>query len=144
MTNRSKNIGTKFETDTVNWLRANGFPHARREVLHGSLDQGDVWAADGLIVECKGGAAAENASDEQLRKWCAETAVEKRNAKADGAFLVVKRRGHGVGKMGGMKVVQNDGGMLTTFRLDEYVAFLHAFGYTATGFVTPFAETGNQ
>jgi hypothetical protein len=35
-------------------------------------------------------------------------------------------------------VVQNDAGMLTKFRLDEYVTFLKARGYTANGFATDF------
>ena len=135
MTNRSKNIGTSAETHVVRYLQANGFPHADRRALKGSLDVGDILVCKGLIVEVKAGAAAENASDGQLRLWCAETSREKRNAKADTAFLVVKRKGHGIAKIGGWYVVQDDGGMLTKFRLDEYTQFLKVFGYTATGFV---------
>jgi len=47
----------------------------------------------------------------------------------------VKRAGHGVGKIGGWHVVQNDAGMLTKFRLDEYVNFLKVLGYESDGFV---------
>ena len=137
MTNRSKNIGTAAETHVVRYLQANGFPHADRRALKGSLDVGDILVCPGLIVEVKAGVAAENASDGQLRLWCAETAREKVNARAETAFLVVKRAGHGVGKIGGWHVVQNDGGMLTKFRLDEYVTFLKALGYAADGFVKP-------
>lgn len=135
MTNRSKNIGTKFETWVVNYLRANGFEKAKREVLHGGKDQGDVHAAEGLVFECKGGIQAETASDEQLRRWCVETEVERENAGAKVGVLVVKRAGHGVTKMGGMWVIQNDGGMLVRFRLDEYVSFIQAVGWTADGYV---------
>ena len=135
MVNKSKNIGTSAETHVVRYLQANGFPHAERRALKGSLDVGDILVCPGLIVEVKAGAAAESASDGQLRLWCAETSREKRNAKADTAFLVVKRAGHGVGKIGGWQVVQNDAGMLTKFRLDEYVEFLKVLGYTANGFV---------
>jgi len=135
MVNKSKNIGTSAETHVVRYLQANGFPNADRRALKGSLDVGDILVCPGLIVEVKAGAAAENASDGQLRLWCAETSREKRNAKADTAFLVVKRKGHGIAKIGGWYVVQDDGGMLTKFRLDEYTQFLKVFGYTATGFV---------
>jgi len=135
--NRSKSIGTSAETHVVRYLQANGFPHADRRALKGSLDVGDILVCPGLIVEVKAGAAAENASDGQLRLWCAETAREKVNAKAETAFLVVKRKGHGAAKVGSWWVVQNDGGMLTRFLLSEYVEFLKALGYTANGFVQP-------
>ena len=134
MVNRSKNIGTSAETHVVRYLQANGFPHADRRALKGSLDVGDILVCKGLIVEVKAGAAAENASDGQLRLWCAETAREKVNAKAETAFLVVKRSGHGVGKIGGWYVVQQDGGMLTKFRLDEYTNFLKVLGFGPNGF----------
>lgn len=137
MVNKSKNIGTSAETHVVRYLQANGFPHADRRALKGSLDVGDILVCPRLIVEVKAGAAAENASDGQLRLWCAETTREKRNAKADTAFLVVKRKGHGVAKLGGWWVVQSDGGMLVRFRLDEYVVFLKVLGYTGNGFVQP-------
>jgi len=135
MVNKSKNIGTKFESQMVNFLRANGFEKAKREVLHGSIDEGDVFPCEGLMFECKAGAQAENASDEQLRKWCLETETERINARVKVGVLVVKRKAHGVTKMGGSWVVQNDAGMLTRFRLDEYLVFLKRLGYTANGFV---------
>ena len=132
--NRSKNIGTKFETWCVNYLKDHGFPKAVRKALAGSLDKGDVFVCEGLLLECKGGVAAERASDYQLKLWCEETETERINAKAQVGVLVVKRAGHGVTKMGGMWVIQNDGNMLVRFRLDEYCAFLHACGWTADGF----------
>ena len=135
MVNRSKAVGTSAETHVVRYLQANGFPNADRRAVKGSLDVGDILVCKGLIVEVKAGAAAENASDGQLRLWCAETKREQVNAGATTSFLVVKRKGHGVGKIGGWFVVQNDGGMLTKFRLDEYTEFLKVLGYTATGFV---------
>ena len=137
MTNRSKNIGTRVETQIVNYLHTAGFPKAKRRALAGALDEGDILVAEGLIIESKGGAAAENASDGQLRLWCAETVKEKTNAKADAAFLVVKRKGHGVAKVGGWWVVQDEGGMLVRFLLAEYVLFLQAVSWTADGFTQP-------
>jgi len=86
------------------------------------------------VFECKSGVAAERASDYQLKAWSLETETERINAKAQVGVLVVKRAGHGVTKMGGMWVIQNDGNMLVRFRLDEYVQFLHACGWSADGF----------
>ena len=137
MVNKSGNIGTWGETHAVNFLRFKGFHDADRRALKGALDQGDILVCKGLIVEVKAGHAAEDASDEQLRKWCVETAREKVNAKAETAFLVVKRKGHGAAKVGSWWVVQNDGGMLTRFLFSEYVDFLFTLGYTANGFVKP-------
>lgn len=142
MVNRSKNIGTSAETHVVRYLQANGFPNADRRALKGSLDVGDILVCPGLIVEVKAGAAAENASDGQLRLWCLETVREKANAKADSAFLVVKRAGHGVAKIGGWHVVQDDAHMLTKFRLDEYLIFLQALGFGSGGFTQPVLRTG--
>ena len=65
--------------------------------------------------------------------WCAETAREQQNAGAMRALLVVKRAGHGAAKVGGWHVVQNDGGMLVKFRLDEYMSFLMKLGFDKDG-----------
>jgi len=47
--------GTKLETASVNWLRAHGWPWARRLVKEGSRDKGDVSLGDGIpvTIECK-------------------------------------------------------------------------------------------
>lgn len=137
--NPSKNKGTAFETAVVNFLRANGFPKATRQPLKGSLDEGDIIVAEGMVVECKAGAAAENASDNQLRAWCAETVKEAKHADAVG-FLVVKRKGFGIAKADGWWVVQNQGKMLTRFLLGEYLEFLVAIGWTPDGYVEPHPE----
>ena len=122
MVNRSKNIGTAAETLVVRYLQEHGFPKAKRRALAGSLDEGDILVRDGLIVEVKAGVAAETASDAQLRLWCIETDNEILNAHADDGFLVVKRKGHGAGKIGGWWVVTNAGRvLLTRYRLDEFL-----------------------
>ena len=96
----SKRIGTPFESALVRYARANGFPWADRIPLSGALDRGDVALCPGLIAECKAGKAAENASDEQVRKWLLETERERVNANAAIGILVVKRRGIGAARMG--------------------------------------------
>ncbi len=83
---KSKAIGTKAETALRNYLLSVGYGplEAHRNVLTGSEDEGDVWVRDpeqGLIVfEVKGGAAAKNASHEQMKKWFNEAEVERDNA----------------------------------------------------------------
>jgi hypothetical protein len=124
MTNRSKNIGTAGETRVVKYLHLNGFPEAERRALAGQQDKGDILVAPGVIAEVKAGIAAETASDHQLRLWCEETEKERQHANAEHAFLVVKRKGHGATKIGGWYVVRNEFGMLSKWRLDEYVVFL--------------------
>lgn len=42
MTNKPKQKGTRAESDVRAWLRYNGFPNARRNVLEGVLDPGDI------------------------------------------------------------------------------------------------------
>ena len=47
---KNKARGTKHETNVVNYLRANGFPHAERRTLSGAKDRGDINAAAGLVI----------------------------------------------------------------------------------------------
>ena len=95
----SKSIGTPFESALVRYAKGNGFPWADRIPLSGALDRGDVALCPGLIVECKAGKAAENASDEQIKKWLKETERERVNANAAIGLLVTKRRGIGAARM---------------------------------------------
>lgn len=91
MVNRSKNIGTKAETATVRFAQEFGYPFADRQPLRGNKDQGDVLFCPGFIGEVKGGDAARYASDAQIQSWLVETTVERDNANADMAILVVAR-----------------------------------------------------
>ena len=101
MTNRPKQIGTWTETSIVLYLRANGFggademSAAQRITLHGSTDHGDVGVCPGVMIESKGGHAAENASDAQIAVWLDETELERIARGADVAALVTKRKGKG-------------------------------------------------
>lgn len=99
---KSKDIGTWTETQVKKHARANGFPHADRHVLSGKDDVGDIWLDPfgRLVVEVKGGEAAEKASDSQVRAWLVETERERVNAGAQYAFLVLKRPGKGAQQVG--------------------------------------------
>lgn len=104
--NRSKDIGTRFETATVRWLRRRlDDDRIERRALHGSRDMGDVFGlhahnSEG-ICECK---AVKTWGPALLREWEAQTGVERGNADADFAFLVVKRYGVGEKGFGAMPV----------------------------------------
>ena len=130
-------MAPRFETDTVNYLKAHGFEKARRVVQKGSLDEGDVFVCENMIVQCKGGHYAEDASDQQLRIWYGEMVQQCNNAGAEVGFLVVKRKGHGIVKAGSWWVIQASDRMLVRFLLGEYVEYLHGIGWTAEGYAAP-------
>jgi len=93
---RPKDIGTICESAVVKFLRENGFGGAERRALRGTLDCGDITGlGPGIVVEVKGGKAAEGASDGLINAWLAETETERNNADADIDVLVVKRKGKG-------------------------------------------------
>lgn len=100
MPRRSKDIGTEGETAVKRYANTNGFPLAVRRVLAGSADEGDLTLSPGAIAEVKWGKAAETAGPGLIADWMDETEVERRNAGADVAVLIVKRKGVGVDRVG--------------------------------------------
>jgi len=101
---RSKQIGTAAETAVVRYLESNGWS-ARRVVLHGAKDQGDIHVDTAglctVAVEVKAGRAAETASLEQVKLWWGETEREAVNAGPTARpLLVTKRAGRGVTRVG--------------------------------------------
>ena len=115
MTQRSKDIGTSGESAVVRFLRKNGFPHAERRALTGSLDQGDITGCLGLVWEVKAGNAARTASDAQILEWLKETEAERKNAGADHGFLVTVRAGVGPNNAGNWWVHTTTGTLLDLF-----------------------------
>lgn len=85
MANRSKQKGTRFESDVVFYLTACGHIVERR-ALAGTLDKGDIAGLPG-VIECK----AEKSID--LPGYMREVAAEKANAGAPWGVAVVKARG---------------------------------------------------
>ena len=75
---KSKQKGTAFETATVNYLLEHDAP-ARREVLHGARDIGDIGGVElagrPLVLECKNYARAN-----RMAQWLAEAVAERDNA----------------------------------------------------------------
>ncbi len=101
MSSANKRKGAKFETDVLKWLRENELM-AERLSKAGAKDEGDVVVITNLspyILELK------NRQKLDLPAFWEEAQVEAVNyAKARGigevppAFVIVKRRGLGVGK----------------------------------------------
>jgi hypothetical protein len=85
MVNRSKQLGTSWETEVVRYLAAHGHPLAERRAQAGAADKGDVSGIAGTVIECK------NVRKLDLAGWCDELAAERRNAGAKMGAVVVKR-----------------------------------------------------
>lgn len=97
---RQKDKGTRFETDTVRYLRGElADERPERTALHGSHDCGDIGHiyAHGFrgIAECK---CHERVTASLVERWRAQTVDERDNADADFGLLIVSVRNHGVGE----------------------------------------------
>jgi Holliday junction resolvase len=81
--------GTRFESEVVEFLRANGFPHVERRAMRGIRDTGDIAGLPGWVIEVK------NCKTLKLGEFVAEAEAE---AKQDGGArwaLIHKRRQKG-------------------------------------------------
>lgn len=96
---RARAKGTAAETAVVNYLRANGFPHAERRALAGSADRGDIAGIAGWAIEVKSGARLD------IPGWLRETAKEADNVTGYG-LLVVKPKGIGAANVGDWWAIQ--------------------------------------
>lgn len=100
MTNRSKNIGTEWESRNVKYAHSKGFLEAQRVALAGSLDRGDIRLCPSVVLECKA-----------TRAFALSTAVKEAdreavNAGARWGVACIKRPNYPVAK--GYIVMTND------------------------------------
>lgn len=91
MPNQSKAKGTRFESEVCKYLRdALNDERIERRALHGSNDMGDIYGvrAHGFtgILECK---AHKDVTPTLIERWRDQTVIERGNADADFALLVV-------------------------------------------------------
>lgn len=92
MTNKSKSIGTRFETQCARWLTERLGYQVERRALHGNRDVGDLaWLVGGGgargIVECK---AVKAVAASNVSEWRRQTVAERENAGARFAWLAIK------------------------------------------------------
>ncbi len=101
MTNKPKAIGTACESAVVGFLERPGVLalRPRRIALCGALDEGDIEyeapAGFMVVVQVKGGHAAEKASEELIEKWTLEAERQAAQTGTTASFLVTKRAGFG-------------------------------------------------
>ena len=97
---KPKDLGTKWETDVLHYVRAAlDDERPERRVLHGSKDMGDIAHvyAHGYegIIECK---RSQKLGAAIMAEFQRQTTDERENADADFALLVVKNFNHGTGE----------------------------------------------
>lgn len=112
--NRSGKKGWAGEAPVLAWFITKGFYRAYRMRTQGAADKGDIGGIDRVVVEVK------NHGKYDIPGWMRETAVEKANAEARTAALVVKPRGVGNTKVGEW---------WTILTLEDYTQLLIDAGY---------------
>lgn len=73
----SKEKGREWESDIVDYLIANGVPHAERRRLNGVNDRGDVAGIPSVVIEAK------HERSYALPSWLREATRERDNDHAD-------------------------------------------------------------
>lgn len=84
---KAKQKGTAAETAVVRYLQDNGFIHAERRALHGTLDKGDITGCGPIVFEVK------DHKTITLSAWLKELHDEIVNANANTGAVIAKRRG---------------------------------------------------
>ena len=107
MGNKNKAKGTSFETLLVNYLKEQGFPHARRTALAGENDAGDIH---GVVQNCvvqncdipskEIAIQAKNQKAFKLSEWLNDTVKQASKLHMGIPLLVVKRPGKGAAAVG--------------------------------------------
>jgi hypothetical protein len=84
---RNKQVGTRWESAIVDYLRQVGAIHAERRALNGAKDRGDIAGLPGVVIEAKSAARLD------LAGWQAEAEAERVNDNARIGVVWAKRRG---------------------------------------------------
>lgn len=120
MGNKHKAKGTAFETQVKDHLVAKGFPDARRAVLAGENDTGDIHGIQqrttlrNACLQCK------NQKKWDLSGWLTATVEQAKRLKDALPVLIVKRPGKGEKALGDSYVVM---------RLDDFIELLQDAQY---------------
>ena len=84
---RSRRKGARAETEVVNHLRRNGWPHAERRLMGQPDDTGDVIGIGPITLEIKNHARLE------LGTWATQLEAEMNQAQNTVGAVIHKRRG---------------------------------------------------
>lgn len=104
MVNKAKKTGTEHESRTVIWFKAHGWLYARRIVMKGQRDEGDIDLGNGIPVVLE----AKNEKTVSLAGYIKELDAEIVNANAETGFVIIKRRGtRDVGKYYALTTVEH-------------------------------------
>lgn len=114
MANPSGRKGYAGEAPVLDYLLKQGFHRAFRRRTQGATDKGDIGGIDNLCIEIK------NHGVYKFGAWMKELLVEKFNAEADTAALVVKPKGVGTTRVEAWWVVMT---------LEDYTSLLKKAGY---------------
>lgn len=93
MSNPSKRIGTRAETNVTKFLTTHGLRTMRR-TLAGSNDEGDLRmllpSGEEVTLEVKAGKQTRSISRSKLNEWKRQTMVESDNSGCRGMLVVVR------------------------------------------------------
>lgn len=87
---RNKAVGTRKETEVVDYLRTNGHPYVERRANRGKNDAGDIAGLPGWAVEVK------RCNRLELGEWAKEAEREAKNAGVRWWAVVHHRRSKNV------------------------------------------------
>lgn len=121
MGNRNKAKGTAFETIVKEYLISNGFPDARRAVLEGAEDKGDIHGITQAGTKRKVCIQCKNDKSFNISGWLNDTVEQAKRLDDAVPALVVKRKGKGEKALGDSYVVM---------RLDDLIELLHEAQYS--------------
>ena len=112
MANPNKRKGDRAEAKARDWYRANGHHGTERTRAGYTRDAGDLHLGPGAIAQVK------DVARPWWSEWLRQLADQKAEARADAAWLVVKRRGVG-----------DPGQWLAVMTVEEHNRLLRAAGF---------------
>lgn len=110
--NPNKDKGDRWQRAVNQAYRALGFPQCESTRAGWDTDRGDHLLSPGLCVQSK------DCKDKRWAEWFDQLEQQRRNAKADHAWLVIKRPGIADARHG-----------LAVMTVAEHARLLHAAGY---------------
>ena len=93
MSNPTKNLGTKHESDIVNWFKAHGWRWAHRRTLKGSSDEGDVCLSERIPFTIEAKTAKKTTDRAALGSFVSELKAEVEAVGDEAGAVVFKKRG---------------------------------------------------